>query len=414
MPWEERKIVERRMKFVMEVEESENNMTDLCEQFGISRKTGYKWLGRYLMEGPRGLEDKSREHHSHPATIVEEIVEMILEARRVHSTWGPKKLKSWLERKYPNGNWPAVSTIGKKLKFAGLTKSTERRRRIPPYGQPYADTVLPNSTWCADYKGWFRTQDGRRCEPLTITDGFSRFLLCCEALYSTQSEMAKPVFEKTFRDNGLPDYIRTDNGVPFAIPGKTGLSSLSLWWLKLGIMPERIEKGHPEQNGRHERFHLTLKQEATCPARKNIKQQQKAFDAFREEYNTERPHEALGMKTPSQCYTRSSRAYPEKIPPMEYPKGFVTHRVQSDGKMKWHGTLIRVSRLLTGEIVGLEQYTDRYWKIYFGRLPLLWLDEWKRTVQNLEYKEILQSINRHPPSPSSEGDEVETQEKCYL
>jgi transposase InsO family protein len=407
MPWEERKIVERRMRFVLDIEEGDNSMTELCTYFGISRKTGYKWLDRYRTEGAHGLEDRSREHHRHPATIADEIVDLIIEMRHQHPSWGPKKLKALMERRYPNGIWPAPSTIGKKLKIAGLTSSLRRRSRIPPYTQPYAGVGFPNATWCADYKGWFRTGDRRRCEPLTLTDGFSRFLLCCEALSTTRSELARPVFEKAFRENGLPDSMRTDNGVPFAVPGRTGLSRLSVWWLKLGIMPERIETGHPEQNGRHERFHLTLKREATQPARENLEQQQKVFDTFRQEYNNERPHEALGMQTPAECYRSSSRSYPDKIPAMEYPAGFVAHRIQSSGKLKWRGTQITVSRFLTGEIVGLEQHTERYWKIHFGRLPLLWLDGHERKLLALGAREVLSAINRRSSSPSMEGDEDE-------
>jgi transposase InsO family protein len=387
------------MKFVVAYQEGSYCMSELCRVFGVSRKTGYKWLQRYQKGGPAGLSDQSRAHRRHPLATSDELVSMIVETRGSHPTWGPRKLKAFLEKRHPECQWPAASTIGVILKQRGFTKPRRKRHRVPPYTQPFSAATAPNLTWCADYKGWFRTGDGHRCDPLTITDAYSRFLIRCKAVPNTRYKHARKVFESAFAEYGLPDAIRTDNGSPFASLALGGLSRLSVWWLKLGIRPERIEQGRPEQNGRHERFHLTLKQETAQPPKGTLRSQQKAFDVFIDEYNYERPHEALGNDTPGQNYQPSTKPYPRRLPEVEYGDEFVVRRVHTKGEIKWRGSKLFVSEVLIRETVGLRQVSDRYWQLCFGPLPIAWLDDH-------EYR-IVRSIPSEMEEKQIENEELE-------
>jgi len=369
MPWMETVAVEQRMRFIADCQDGELSMAALCRKYGISRRVGYKWLDRYRQEGVEGLKDRSRAPHRHPSEVPAEIEAAIVAARARHPTWGPKKLLVWLQRKQPARRWPARSTIAEILDRQGLTVPRKRRRRVWPQQDPFSACEGPNSVWCADFKGWFRTGEGRRCDPLTISDAFSRYLLRCQALGKTDGPTARPLFEAAFREYGLPWAIRTDNGAPFASRAIAGLSELSVWWIKLGIRPERIKPGQPQQNGRHERMHLTLKAETANPPAATLRRQQERFDTFRLEFNQDRPHEALGMATPASAYVASERQYPEHLGEMEYPSGWAVRRVDS-GRFRWRSENIFVSHVLHGELVGLEAVDGRHWRLWFGPLSL--------------------------------------------
>lgn len=373
--------MEERTRFVFELEQDEQTMAELCRRYGITRPTGYKWRERYKAGGLKGLEELDRAPRSHPNALPAEMEKAILDARRAHGRWGPRKLRAWLAQKQAEQHWPASSTIGALLKREGLTVARKRRRKTPPYRQPFQSAQAANRVWCADFKGWFRTGDGERCDPLTISDAYSRYLLRCLAVGSSDTEHVESVFEAAFREHGMPEAIRTDNGAPFASRALGGLSWLSVWWVKLGITPERIAPGHPEENGRHERLHRTLKAETACPPEANRRAQQRQFDRFREEYNQERPHEALGQQTPASVYVASPRIYPARLPEIEYPRGVVTRKVQQHGQIYWKHQAVFVSEVLAGEPVGLGALDERYCTLYFGPLELGIMDTWKLRVE---------------------------------
>jgi putative transposase len=369
MSWNDTCPMNERLIFVAEIQRSERSMTQLCEDFGISRKTGYKWWRRYEAAGVDGLKERLRAPLSHPNAVKAGVVGLLLQARQQHPSWGPEKLLHWLAPRHPHVCWPALSTVGAILARHGLVKPRRRVRRSPPYAEPRVEVGAPNAVWSADFKGQFRTGDGRYCYPLTVLDGFSRYLLLCRGLLTTVTEEVRPWFVRAFRLYGLPLAIRTDNGPPFASVALGGLSALSLWWVKLGILPERICPGHPEQNGRHERMHLTLKQHSTRPVRASLRAQQHAFDRFLAEYNHERPHQALGHRTPEEIYCPSARPYPERLPEVEYPAGVPVRRVRQNGQIKWQGRLVYASEVLAGEPLGLKHVDEDAWHVYFG--PLL-------------------------------------------
>lgn len=329
MPWMETRVSDQRMKFIVEYEFEEESMAELCRQYGISRKSGYKWLARWLAEGVGGLGNRSRAPLCHPNQVPPEEVEAILAARD-RRRWGPKKLRVLLRREEPGVVWPAISTIEQILKDHGRVIPRKKRRRVPPQSQPLSHCQGPNAVWCCDFKGHFATGDGRRCHPLTISDAFSRYLLRCQALEQSDYEAVRPIFEWAFRQYGLPWAIRSDNGPPFASRAVSGMSRLSVWWIKLGIAPERIEPGHPEENGRHERMHLTLKQDTASPPAATFRKQQHRFDEFRHDFNHVRPHEALGMQAPESVYEPSPRAYPARAGD-GVPAGLAT----ADGGLRW-------------------------------------------------------------------------------
>src|ERR1017187_2062854 len=297
MPWKTSSAMEEKLRFVFEYDRDEQTMTELCRQFEVSRETGYVWLRRYRQHGLEGLLKLNRAPERHPNQTAAAIEQAVLELRQAHMRWGPRKLKRILERDQAGRGWPATSTMGEIVKRAGLVVERRKRHKTEPYTEPLAHAVESNCVWCADFKGWFRAGDGTRIDPLTITDACSRYLLRCQAVEKTDTERVRAIFEAAFREYGLPGAIRTDNGAPFASSAVGGLSRLAVWWIKLGIVPERIQAGHPEQNGRHERMHRTLKLDLR-PAQ-DWRGQQRELDRFRHDYNQVRPHEALAMQTPA-------------------------------------------------------------------------------------------------------------------
>jgi transposase InsO family protein len=362
--------MEEKLRFVMEYEQRQGTMRELCQRYEITRETGYVWLRRYRAIGLEGLVERSRARRRHGNQTEQEIERMVLELRRAHMSWGARKLKCVLERNEPGRKWPAASTIGSLLKREGLAVARKKRRRTAPYTEPLGHADQANRVWCADFKGWFRTGDGERIDPLTITDAHSRYLLRCQAVEKMDTERVQAIFEAAFREHGLPVAIRTDNGAPFASHAIAGLSRLAVWWMKLGIVVERIEAGHPEQNGRHERMHRTLKQETAMPAAASRRAQQRAMDKFREEYNQVRPHEALGMQTPAAVYKSSPRRFPRRLPEPEYPETMLVYRVQQKGHFRWKKQEVFVSEVLWGEQIGLLPVADHCYTVYFAHLPL--------------------------------------------
>jgi len=358
MPWRETSPMDQRLRFIADLQREYLSLSELCRRFGVSRKTAYKWIERYEADGPAGLVDRSRRPqacaHQTPASVVE----ALLECRRRHPTWGAKKLLSILSRSHPDWEWPARSTCSDLIKRHGLVTG-RRRRQYPGHpGRPMTPMDEPNAIWTADFKGQFRTRDGEYCYPLTVVDGYSRYLLGCQGLRSTAIDLARPVFQRLFTEYGLPRIIRTDNGVPFATTALGRLSTLSVWWIRLGITPELIEPAHPEQNGRHERMHRTLKAETTRPPGGNLQAQQKRFNAFRLEYNDERPHEALNQAPPATAYERSPRELPVKLAPIEYPGHFEMRLVSRNSGIRWKKHWVCVTHTLAGEYVGLEEVGD--------------------------------------------------------
>lgn len=369
MPWKETCAMEQRVAFVIEVHLGEYSVAALCRRYGISRRIGYKWLERYRGGGTAALADQSRAPKRHPNQVEEVVEQAVVSARQAHPTWGPKKLRVVLLRGDPEQDWPVQSTLGEILKRHGLTAPWRRRQRVAAREEPFGQVDGPNATWCADFKGWFRTGDGRRCDPLTVSDAYSRYLVRCQGMKGTDGRAVRGVFEAALREYGLPEAIRTDNGPPFAGLGLAGLSRLSVWWVKLGVRPERIDPGQPQQNGRHERMHLTLKVETADPPAGNGRAQQRRFDGFREEFNYERPHEGLGMRTPGSVYVPSSRAYPERVSDPGYGD-WPVRRVQGRGEFMWGQGKVFLSKVLEGELVGLEALDGRYWGVWFGRMSL--------------------------------------------
>ena len=334
MPWLETSPMTERGRFVDDAHRGLFSMTELCTRYDISRKTGYKWLDRYDAQGREGLRDGSHAPQTCPHKISEEVARALCEGRRAHPTWGPRKLLRWLGRHQPALRLPAISTAGDLLAREGLVKKRVRRRRYRHPGLVAPVPQHPNDQWTSDFKGHFRTGDGRYCYPLTVADLHSRLLLGCDALLSTQGREAYPCFEALFREYGLPAAIRTDNGVPFASTGLHGLSRLNVWWMRLGIQHHRIRPASPQENGAHERMHRTLKREATRPAAANRHRQQLAFDRFRQEYNEDRPHEALGDSTPASVYRPSPRPFPDRLPAIEYPGHFQVRFVSTAGTFR--------------------------------------------------------------------------------
>jgi putative transposase len=385
MPWSEITPMDQRRRFISDVQQARDNMTTLCARYGISRKTGYKWLSRYAAEGPPGLLPRSHRTHTTPFSTSPEVATALLELRQHHPTWGAKKLLTVLARREPRlaQALPARSTAAALLKRHGLITSPRRRRAIGHPGRPTTPMEEPNAIWTADFKGQFKTRDGRYCFPLTVADGASRYLLACRGLTSVRTEEARPVFQALFHSFGLPTRIRSDNGVPFATIALGRLSPLSVWWIRLGILPELIEPAHPEQNGRHERMHRTLKAETTRPPASNRRAQQRVFDRFQEEYNTERPHEGLALRTPAECYSSSPRVYPARLPSLEYPAHCEIRLVSRNGGIRWHNHWVNVSHVLGGEYIALEEIDDGLWTVSFGPLVLGRFDERRLCIEDV-------------------------------
>jgi len=362
--------MDEKMRFMAAVLSEEESMTELCERFGISRKTGYQLLHRYREEHAAGLAERSRAPHVTRWAISKAQAEAIVGVRRAHPSWGPKKLRAKLLERAPARSWPAPSTIGELLRREGLSQPRKRRRSASPSPSPLRTAVKANEVWGIDFKGWFRTGDGARCDPLTVTDAFSRYLLCAQLLARPDYANCRSAMERAFRDYGLPGAIRSDNGAPFASVGVGGLSRLSVWWVKLGIIPERIEPGQPQQNGRHERMHRTLKAECANPPAATAAAQQRRLDRFRAEFNQQRPHEALGQTAPAQHYAPSPRVYPAKLEDPHYPADFALRRVRSNGEIRWQGELVFIGEALRGEVIGLVETDHGDGEVYFGPVPL--------------------------------------------
>ena len=379
MPWRETDVTDERVWFVKACRRGDVPMSELCRQAGISRKTGYKWLERYEAKGAAGLLDRSRAPHVQGRQVPAELEHAIVAMKRRYREFGPKKIRAKLVEQAPEVVWPAVSTIGNVLARRGLVKPHKRRRKTPVY--PYALLPMsdPNAVWTADIKGQFHTLDAALCYPLTIADGCSRYVLGCRAMPDLTRVLVWPGFAVAFRDYGLPWAIRTDNGPPFVNRG-LGISKLTAWWLKLGIRHERIEPGHPEQNGRHERMHRTLKAATTNPPAADLRSQQRRFDRWRHQFNHERPHEALGQRPPSAVYTASARPLPKRLPDVTYPDDYIVRQVRQNGSIKWHSQLIFVCSSLVGDPVGLSQIDDQRWRVYFAQEPIGIFDEHLKKV----------------------------------
>ncbi|WP_165864696.1 integrase core domain-containing protein [Capsulimonas corticalis] len=375
MPFKESSPTDQRLAFLQLLEGGMSH-SEACRYFGISRPTGYKILGRYQKEGVQGLLDQSRAPHHSPQTTSQTVIDQILELKAKHPYWGPKKLKAVHQTRTTGMGcepWPSLTTIGTILKTRGLVKSRTRRGSCPAINTPLSGLTqphCPNHVWSVDYKGHFSLGDGNICYPLTMTDNETRFLLRCQALPDVTYERAWPYFVGAFREFGLPQVIRSDNGAPFAANSITGVSRLSLNLLKLGILPERIAPGKPQQNGRHERMHRTLKAETTIPPRYEMSAQQRRFDAWRQEYNEIRPHEGIAMATPASLFTVSPRCYPSRPPELEYPGGMKVMRVRPNGCIRWKGNELYLGEVLCGEPVGIDHYAAQYQAIYVGQLPI--------------------------------------------
>lgn len=388
MPWKVRDVMEQRLEFLLAWRNREDSLAQLCRQCGISRQTGYKWRERYEEEGIEGLRDRSRAPQEHPNEVAESVEQQILAVRAKYPLWGARKIRAHLQRSGCSGPVPVSSTIGRILNEHGLTVPRKQRVRGARRNDPLAEADGPNRVWCADFKGWFRTGDGRRCDPLTITDGYSRYLLRCQLVKAEDTLHAKPVFEAAFREFGMPERLRTDNGAPFGGNGETGLSALAVWWIKLGICPERIHPGKPQENGRHERMHLTLKQATASPPAESWREQQRRFHRFRQEYNEQRPHEALGQTLPAEWYERSHREWPRRLPEVSYGEDVEVRWVEAGGRIRWQGQRVFISHALAGEPVGLAQIAPEAWRVSFsfyelgvaqGKRTRLWTPEqWRR------------------------------------
>jgi len=373
MPWLETDPVTERKKFIIEAQGGRFSHAELCRRHNISRQKGYKWLERYELEGPEGLLDRSHRPHSCPHATEPYVLEAAIELRRARPRWGAAKILGYLTHQHPDWPLPARQILHKHFAREGLIAKRRRVRRIPHPGPPTAPFDAPNSIWSADFKGQFKTLDGIYCFPLTIQDGFSRFVLACQGLSNVTHAGSRQVFTRVFQEFGLPERIRTDNGVPFASSALGRLSRLSVWWIKLGILPDLIEPASPHQNGRHERMHRDLKADTTIPPAATRSAQQRRFNRFRSDFNEVRPHEALGQRTPASVYEPSARPFPTKLQPPDYPAHFEVRKVSHNGGIRWSCAWVNVSHLLAGEFVGLEQVADDIWTISFGPVSLGWL-----------------------------------------
>jgi transposase InsO family protein len=370
MVWKETCAVDERMMFVLAVEAGEEAVAALCRRFLISRRTGYKWLGRYREAGVAGLQDRSRAPRRPAHGVPAAIGERCLAVRRAHPTWGPVKVRAWLQRHEPEEVWPATSTIGALFDREGLTVKRKYRRRSPPRTRPFAACTRANDVWCIDFKGWFLTGDGRRCEPLTLSDAHSRYLLRCQAPGRNDSGHVWPILEAAFREYGLPLALRSDNGPPFAARGAGGLSRLAVLVVKAGVVPERIDPGKPQQNGRLERLHLTLLQDTASPPARSLRQQLERFRSFQELYNEERPHQALDNTPPADHYRPSPRSWDGVLREPVYGDDHELRRVRHNGEIKWRGNRVYINQALAGEPVSLHESSDGRWAVDYGPVHL--------------------------------------------
>ena len=365
MPWKELCAMDQRVRFIGEWLTGGYTKGELCREYGVSRPTGDKWIERYQQYGVEGLGERSRRPHGHPNRTGDEVVERIVAMKLRHPSFGPKKVMDRLRATEPQGRWPADSTAGEILRRKGLVRSRRMRRRVAPHPQALVEGTGPGQSWSADFKGDFRLGNGGRCYPLTLTDNYSRYVLQCRGLSSIHTAAVRPWLERVFREQGLPESLRTDNGAPFASLAVGGLSHLSKWWVRLGIRPERIRPAKPSENGRHERMHRSLKAAAIQPPAHTLAEQQRRFDAFVQEFNWERSHEALKRLTPGQVHCPSTRPYPDRLPEVEYPAGVTVRRVRHNGQFKWRGQLLYLSEVLAQEPIGLVPCDNDCWEIRF-------------------------------------------------
>jgi len=370
MGWMETCAVDERMRFVMAIEGRDEAFAAVCRRFGVSRKSGYKWLERYGEMGVEGLVDRSRAPLHHRQAMTDAIVERCLLVRRTHPTWGPVKVRAWLVRRAPRTIWPATSSIGALFDREGLTVKRRLRRRSPPSSAPFAHCGAANDVWCIDFKGWFLTGDGTHCEPLTLSDAHSRYLLRCQAMARTDTEHVWPVLDAALREFGLPHRLRSDNGPPFASHGAGGLSRLSVKVIKAGVVPERIAPGKPQQNGRLERLHLTLLQDTASPPARSLREQLERLRSFQRLYNEERPHQALGNDTPAEHYALSPRHFDGVLRAPDYGDDHAVRRVRTNGEIKWQGNTIYISETLAGEPIGLVEDEGGDWSAFYGPIAL--------------------------------------------
>ncbi len=375
-----------RLLLIQDHEEGAS-ISELAGIYAVSRKTIYKWLERHEEQGVAGLADRSRRPHESPHQVSAAVEQAIVEARQ-RWKWGPRKLRVKLCERDGSRQWPSVSTIASVLKNKGLVVNRRRRAHTPIQAPPYAAADEPNAVWCADFKGHFATGDGTRIDPLTITDAASRYLLRCQIVERTDFAHAQAVFEAAFREFGLPAIIHTDNGVPFASVAPGGLSRLSMWFLRLGITPERSRPASPQDNGSHERMHRTLKQATATPAQPTARLQQKAFDDFRSEFNDHRPHEALGDLTPAACYRRSDRTYPRCVPEMQYADDVEVRLVSQQGSVRWRGERTFISEVFRYEPLGLKPIDERWLEVYYGPISLGWLDGYRHRFSRIQPREL--------------------------
>lgn len=383
MPWKETCLMDEKIKFIAMVKSGMYSFASTCREFDISRKTGYQLLARYQAEGERALAARSRAPHNHPNAMSDKLARMLLEVKATHVHFGPRKVRDYMVMRGYQGELPAASTIGELYKRHGLVRRRARRRaRSHPSSEPLRHASAPNIVWSADFKGQFRMNNGRWCYPFTVSDNASRYLLVCQGLSHPTEAAVWPYFERAFRDYGLPAALRTDNGAPFASVALGGLTRLAVWMLKLGITLERIAPGRPDQNGRHERMHRTLK-DYIEPPRANLAAQQRKLQQFQCHYNEQRPHESLGGVPPAWKYRASARAYPSRIPTPEYGSGIEVRRVRNNGQIKWHGKLVFVSEALIGEPVGLRAIDDGRWQLLFCKMPLGVLNERMGMIERL-------------------------------
>lgn len=384
MPWGETSVMEERLRFVARLLECEG-MSEVCRDFGISRKTGYKIFNRYRQDGLEALTDRSRRPVRYANQLPDQIEAMIIASKKGKPHWGARKIRELLVRRLAGDvRIPSTSTVHAVLDRHGLVAHARKRHRNKAEGTDLSHAIVPNDLWCVDFKGEFKLGDGRYCYPLTVTDQASRYLLACEAFSSNKELPVFEAFRRLFAERGLPNAIRSDNGVPFASPnGLYNLSKLSVWWLRLGIAIERIQPGHPQQNGRHERMHLTLKREATRPAGMNMLQQQARFDAFTSEFNMERPHEALAMRTPQDIYTASTRPY-QGLPEIDYPFHDRDVLVTSCGRICMHRKKINISVVMAGQKLGIKEVDDGIWLVSFMHYDLGYIDLEQRTLQTID------------------------------
>jgi transposase InsO family protein len=372
MPWKENGPMDQRVELIREWKDGES-IAALAEAYGVARKTVYKWIGRHAAGGVEGLWDRSRAPHASPHRMTAETIERVIETRQRWG-WGPRKLLVKLAEAWPEMKVPAASTISELLHSKGLSHPRKRHLRTPRYDPNFAAVEQANQTWCADFKGWFLTGDGSRCDPLTITDAHSRYLLCCQIAAKTDTVHVEALFDAAFREYGMPEVIHTDNGAPFASRAPGGLSRLSMRWIRLGIVAERSRPACPQDNGRHERMHRSLKQETLRPPARNPRAQQEVFHRFQNIYNHQRPHEALAYQTPASGYQRSSRPFPRRVPEVEYDTDVAVRRISDKGDLKFQGERIFVSEIFGHQALGLRAVDDRYYEVLYGPLVIGWVD----------------------------------------